>query len=203
MSNNAVLLNIPSRNADLNALQGEWLGVASGRYRVPAPWFYMFDACDLAPSVIYFQSSRLVKAEMLNPCTSVAEAKSRLALASRTFESSALEPGIVRKYWNRVISQLDSLPHPYLTIDATEILLMTGVKESAQKFARAFGSEADAIDLVKEFSCFVEKDPNTHADALDGGFFAPEYWERHSRTTEARKNWDSKLDSIPFAWKLA
>jgi hypothetical protein len=212
MSNNAYLLNTPSLVSDLNALEGEWLGVASGCYRIPAPWFYMFDSADLGSSTISYQASdddagereyRTVKAVMLNPATSVAEAKSRLMGASRMFEASAVDASVVREYWDQAIAHLDSLPFPYLTIDAAEILLMQDVKESAEEFARAFGNEAQAVELVKKFSCFVDQDSSTHSEALDGGFHEPDYRMSCSRTAEARHKWDAKLDQVPLAWKIA
>jgi hypothetical protein len=194
---------------DLNALDGEWLGVASGRFRVPAPWFYMFESGDLGSAIISYRTHdkvsgfRIAKAQILNPATSVEEAKLRLARASRTFESSTVAPNVVREYWEQVISQLDDLPFPYLTIDATEILLMHNAEESAFEFARAFTNKAGAVDLVKNFSCFVENDPTTHAEALNGGFLDPEYRIRYSRTADDRRDWDAKLDLLPLEWAVA
>lgn len=209
MSNNAELLNIPSLISDINALEGEWLGVAKGRNRIPAPWFYMFDSGDLGPSTIHYRvrdkdsGFRIAKAEILNPTTSVADARLRLARASRMFESSALNVSIVREYWDQVIAQLDSLPFPYLTIDPTEVLLMFDPKESAEEFARAFGIEPGAVELVKSFSSFVDEDSVTHPAALGGGFFDPEYRTQWSRTAEDRKNFDEILDKVPLEWTVA
>jgi hypothetical protein len=206
MSNGADLLNTPSRVADLSTLEGEWLGVAGARARIPIPWFCMFDSSDLEPCTISYQSyapvdgkpmSRLVKAVILNPSSSVADSKLKLAKSRRIFETLAADATIGHEYWAAAMSQLDRLPLPFLTIDATEILVMDDVKMSTDEFARAFGNDAKAIDLIKKFSC-IEDDPSDAA--LESGFFDPQYRSRSTRTAEARQQWDAALAQMPLDW---
>ena len=204
MSNGASLLNTPSRVAELSTLEGEWLGVAGARALIPIPWFCMFDSSDLEPCTISYQSyapdgksmSRLVKAVILNPSSSVADSKLKLAKSRRVFETLAANATAGHENWAAAMSQLDRLPLPFLTIDATEILLMDDVKASADEFARAFGNDANAIDLIKKLSC-IEDAPN---EALESGFFDPQYRIRSTRTAEARRQWDAALAQMPLDW---
>jgi hypothetical protein len=209
MSNNAQLLNTPSRVSDTSILEGDWLGVASAAYCIPIPWFFMFGPHDLESCTIYYNTyveldgeriSKMIKANILNPSCSVVDAKLNLANARHLFDVIADDAEVGSEYFVSVLSQLDSLPYPFLTIDATEVLLMDDVKLSSEKFARAFSRNADSIDLIKDMSCYVDKDLTSHAQALAHRFFEPEYRIRCSRSVEARREWDLILAEMPFAW---
>jgi len=116
---------------------------------VPVPWLRLFQPSDLGPCTIDFEretttdgkrTSVLGKYLISNPCTSVAAAKENLASSRVLFATLAGDPVIGFEYWASAMSALETLPLGFITIDATEVLLMDHIHKGARELAGAFGS---------------------------------------------------------------
>jgi hypothetical protein len=194
MSNNSYLLNVPIRVSDIASLRGQWLIVAEGRQRIPLPWLCMFAEADLRPCTITFHQSALVEGEsrrllgkfaILNPSTTVEAAKSNLARARPLFEALAGDAATGAKHWRDAMAALEQLPHAYLTLDPTEILLMGGLKTGATALAAAFSNGQAALDAKRQLAGLeVGSDAAQRPAGLDGGFFAPASFEKRERSVE-------------------
>lgn len=197
MSNNAFLLNTPKRVSDLASLSGQWLIVAEARQRIPLPWLCMFLERDLRPCTITFSYNRFVegvqkrllgKFSILNPSTSVEEAKHNLAQSRGVFEALAGDPQTGAKHWNAAMAALSTLPSGYVTIDPTEILLMGDLKAGAIELAAAMASDEAALKARRKLAGLDGDAPaSNRLRGLDGGFFPVGWFQKGARSAEATK----------------
>lgn len=198
MSNNAYLLNTPARVRDLASLQGRWLIVAEGRYRIPLPWLCMFSETDLRPCTIMFHQSRMVDGEkkdllgkfsILNPSTSVQEAKRNLAKARPVFEALAGDPETGAKHWRAALASLEELPLDYLSLDPTELLLMGDLKEGAMELISALSSGAASLPSKRRMAGLeADAGPEKNFGGLDGGFLSVAFFQKCERSAEEAKS---------------
>ncbi|MES2943384.1 MAG: hypothetical protein V4772_10990 [Pseudomonadota bacterium] len=194
MSNNSYLLNAPVRVSDIASLRGHWLVVAQARHCIPLPWLCMFAEADLRPCTISFNRSELVDGEsrhllskfaILNPGTTVEAAKNKLTKARPVFEALAGDVATGAKHWRAAMAALEQLPHAWLAIDPTEILLMDELKTGAMTLASAFSSDEIATAAKRQLAGLeAGADAGQRMAGLDGGFFAPSSFEKRERSVE-------------------
>ncbi len=217
MANRSTLLNTPSLEGDTSALEGDWLVVAAAAWRVPLPWLCMFGPTDLRPCTMTSRTSVdrtsdvEMKFEFLNPAASVESAKARLHAARGWLEALAGDLAFGRACWSAAMAGLESLPHAFLTIDASEILMMDHLRTMTADYALAFGGTAPSLALRKKLSGYrdgfvavpkgvgVSEGSADNAAALNAEFSGSQYHGKVSRSPERTRIWKDKLALMPVA----
>jgi len=224
MPNSAFLLNTPTRVSDISAIRGQWFVVAEVPYRIPLAWLCMFDESDLRPCTLTFSNPQIINGEQkyllgkysfLNPSTSVKEAKERLARSRPVFEILAGDAEVGGLHWREAMAALDTLKLDFLTIDATEVLLLDDVKLSTEALASAVGFGAPSLEAKQRLARI---NPHVGADlnraALAAGILPANAFQRWERLPEEARAWldllaqldtcnlvqtDSGYEAIPLA----
>jgi hypothetical protein len=199
MPNSAFLLNTPTRVSDISAIRGQWFVVAEVPYRIPLAWLCMFDESDLRPCTLTFSNPQIINGEQkyllgkysfLNPSTSVKEAKERLARSRPVFEILAGDAEIGGLHWREAMAALDTLKLDFLTIDATEVLLLDDVKLSTEALASAVGFGAPSLEAKQRLARI---NPHVGADlnraALAAGILPANAFQRWERSPEEARAW--------------
>ncbi len=176
MTNRASLLNTAFLTSDEEVLEdllarpgNHYAEVAFASYRLPVPWLRCFRQSDLRPVTVKFgradeydfdddvghgHASALPSQVQLSlPCTTVAQAIANLECSLPLFVQIGGDAQIAQDYLDSAIAGLKSLPLPFLTLSAKELILGGDVQRYMANLKAAMGDGEDAIPALKALSC--------------------------------------------------
>lgn len=159
MANNAYLINTVIFSSSIDEIMekdDKYKILATGSNRIPVPWFFGFDKDDLKPAEYNYHDyyGEKVSFKYQAPCASKEKVLSNIVARKELFIEFCGDKALGEEYWEKAVSDLQNLEHPFIFLHPLEVLFLNNPEEEAIEFNKSFTATSHSFASIELLSFY-------------------------------------------------